>query len=370
MSEQLQLLADTWVGVFLSLAGALLAGVLVQWLIARLLLRVTHESTLVGAVARRVRRPFNLLVPLIALQFALEAAHDDVAMIGAVRHLNSLAIILSVTWVAISAVSAIASTLERLHPSRSIDNDFDARRIQTQSRVLGRTLTFTVGVIGFSIALMTFPTVRNIGTSLLASAGIAGIALGFAAKSVLGNLMAGVQLALTQPLRLDDVLIVNGEYGRVEEISSTYVVMHLWDDRRQIVPLQWFIENPFENWTRNSSDLLGTVFFWVGFGMPIDPLRTELRRLCEAAPEWDQRVCGLQVTDSTDHAVQLRALVSAVNSGKAFDLRCRIREGLFAYIQAHFPEHFPSQLTELKAAPPVFAQAFGDSVRAATKARS
>lgn len=361
MNEPLQQVAHSWVGVGLSLAGALLAGFLVQWLIARLLLRVTHEDTLVGAVARRVRRPFNLLVPLIALQFALEAAADDVAMIGAVRHLSSLAIILSVTWVAISAVSAIAGTVERLHRSQGLDNDFDARRIQTQSRVLGRTLTFIVGVIGFSIALMTFPTVRNIGTSLLASAGIAGIAIGFAAKSVLGNLMAGVQLALTQPLRLDDVLIVNGEYGRVEEISGTYVVMRLWDDRRQIVPLQWFIENPFENWTRTSSELLGTVFFWVGFGMPIDPLRTELRRLCEAAPEWDQRVCGLQVTDSTDNAVQLRALVSAVNSGKAFDLRCRIREGLFAYIQAHHPEHFPSQRTELQGAAPAFARAFRDA---------
>lgn len=334
-----------WLGVGISITVALVSGLALQWLIARLLLRVTHENTLVGAMARGARGPMHVLVPLLAVQFALTAAPDELALIDTLRRVSALAMIIALTRLAIRMVAAASDAMVSQHPVSAADN-YEARRIQTQSKVLGRTLIFIVGIVGFSVALMTFPAARSVGTSLLASAGIAGLAVGLAAKSVLGNLMAGVQLAITQPLRIDDVLIINGEYGRVEEINGTYVVMRLWDERRQIVPLQWFIENPFENWTRRSSQLLGTVLLWVDYRMPIEPLRVELARLCEQAPEWDRRVCGLQVTDASDVAVQIRALVSAVDSGKTFDLRCRIREGLLAYINSEHAIGLPTRRSQ------------------------
>lgn len=345
--------AHSWLGVSVSIVVALIVGAVLQRIIALALARFTHENTIVGAVTRAVRRPFNWLLPLLTVQFALSSAPDDVAAIDSVRHLDSLAIIIAMTWAAARAIAAAANTLVVLHPLTVADN-LEARRIATQSRVLGRTLTLIVGLIGFSVALMTFPTVRSIGTSLLASAGVAGLAIGLAAKSVLGNLLAGVQLALTQPLRIDDVLIVDGESGNVEEITGTYVVLKLWDERRMIVPLQWFIENPFENWTRASSELIGTVMLWVDYRMPVEPLRTELKRLCEAAPEWDRRVCGLQVTDATDLAIQLRCLVSAADAGRSFDLRCRIREGLVAFAQSQHGDFLPQRRAEVHGiAPPM-----------------
>jgi hypothetical protein len=167
---------------------------------------------------------------------------------------------------------------------------------------------------------------------LLASAGVAGLVAGLAARPVLSNLIAGMQLALTQPIRLDDVLIVEGEWGRVEEITGAFVVLALWDERRLIVPLQWFIEHPFQNWTRSSAQILGTVFLWVDYHTPIELLRAELSRLCKISQDWDGRLALLQVTDTNEHAMQLRALVSASDSSRSFDLRCHVREGLIAFI--------------------------------------
>jgi hypothetical protein len=195
---------------------------------------------------------------------------------------------------------------------------------------------------GSAAVLMTIPGVRQFGASLLASAGLAGLALGIAAKPVLSNLIAGLQIAMAQPIRLDDVVIVKGEWGRIEEITGTYVVVRIWDERRLIVPLNYFIENPFENWTRRTAELIGTVFLWVDYRLPMAPARTELERLCREAPEWDGRVCVLQVVDANEHAMQLRALVSAPDSSRAWDLRCRIREGLIAFVQREYPDYLPT----------------------------
>jgi small-conductance mechanosensitive channel len=164
---------------------------------------------------------------------------------------------------------------------------------------------------------------------------------------VLGNLIAGMQIAITQPIRLDDVLIVENEWGRVEEITATYVVIRIWDDRRLVVPLEYFIDKPFQNWTRQTSDLIGSAFFWVDYAMPIPPLREALRTICEAAPEWDKRVCVLQVTDCTERAMQLRALVSTQDAGSGWDLRCRVREELLAFMQANYPQYLPKTRNQL-----------------------
>jgi small-conductance mechanosensitive channel len=192
-----------------------------------------------------------------------------------------------------------------------------------------------------SIALMTFPQVRQIGTTLLASAGIIGLVAGIAARPVFGNLIAGLQIAITQPIRFDDVVIVEGEWGRVEEITSAYVVVRIWDERRLVVPLQWFIEHPFENWTRTTSQLLGTSYLWLDYRAPMAAIRDELERICASDDRWDGRVCVAQITETDRTTIQVRLLVSARNSGELFDLRCVVRERMIAFLDANHPQALP-----------------------------
>jgi small-conductance mechanosensitive channel len=302
----------------------------------RVLAFSVHASTVVEYIAR----PTRLLVPVFGLQLVWEAQGSALPGIRYLRLLTALVLTFAVTWTAIRAIAGFAEAVVRAHPVNITDN-LAARRLRTQAHVLARVVMMVVIIIGIASALMLFPSVRQIGAGLLASAGIAGIAAGVAARPVLSNLIAGLQLALSQPIRLDDVVIIEGEWGRVEEITSTYVVVKIWDERRMVVPLQWIIENPFQNWTRTSAELLGTVLLWVDFRVPLAPLRAELERLCQGAPEWDRRLALLQVVDASERAMQVRALVSAVDSGKAWDLRCRVREGLIEYLQRHHPEGLP-----------------------------
>ena len=197
---------------------------------------------------------------------------------------------------------------------------------------------------------MTFPGVRQIGASMLASAGVAGIVIGFAARPVLSNLLAGVQIALTQPIRLRDSVVVEGEWGWIEEIRATYVVVRIWDRRRLLLPLQWFIDHPFENWTRTSSNLIGVVSLWVDYRMPMQPLREEVTRLCEASDFWDGDLAILQVVDSTERGVRVRALVTAADGPRTWELRCLVREGLIDYVQREYPGYLPRVRAELSGA--------------------
>jgi small-conductance mechanosensitive channel len=194
--------------------------------------------------------------------------------------------------------------------------------------------------------MMTFPGARQVGASLLASAGVIGIVAGLAAKPVFSNLIAGLQIALAQPIRIDDVLVVEGEWGRVEEITGTFVVLRIWDDRRLILPLSYFIEKPFQNWTRHDAQLLGSVFVYADYGMPLAPLRAEVERIVKGAPEWDGRFFNLQVTDATERTMQIRVLCTAASSALAFDLRCTVREGLIAFMQREYPRFLPRMRIE------------------------
>jgi small-conductance mechanosensitive channel len=199
---------------------------------------------------------------------------------------------------------------------------------------------------------MLFEEVRRFGTSILASAGVVGIIIGFAAQKTISNLFAGFQLAMTQPIRLDDVVIVEGEWGRVEEITLTYVVIHIWDDRRLVVPLSYFIEKPFQNWTRASADLLGSVFVWVDYTLPLDETRNALKKIIESNPLWDKRFWNLQVTDASEKTMQLRVLATSADSSKSWDLRCDIREKLIAYIQKNHPQSLPQLRASFDRTPP------------------
>jgi small-conductance mechanosensitive channel len=196
-------------------------------------------------------------------------------------------------------------------------------------------------IIATGSILMLFDPVRQFGTSILASAGIAGVVLGFAAQKTLGNVLAGIQIALTQPLLIDDIVVVEGEFGQIEEITLTYVTVRTWDLRRLVLPITYFIEKPFQNWSRVSTELLGTVILYLDYQVPLGELRKELKRLVENNPKWDQRVCGLQVTDTKQSTIEVRALVSGTDPGKTFDLRCEVREGLIEFLRRDYPESLP-----------------------------
>ena len=331
---------EPWFAPALSAATAL-AVALVAARVALFVLRgVARREPLATPFVEAAATPGTLLAALFAVYAVLQAPPPTLYGIGGVRHLLTVAIIGATTWLAMRLAGAVFDAVALRFPADVADN-LEARRIQTQTRLLTRTLASVIAIVGISLALLTFPEVRTIGAGLLASAGIAGLAIGIAAKPILGNLLAGVQIALTQPIRLDDVVIVEGEWGRIEEIGRAFVVVAIWDQRRLVVPLQYFIEKPFQNWTRTTSEILGTAFLWVDYGMPLEPLRAELRRVCEASREWDGRVCLIQVTETTERAIQLRALVSAADAGRAWDLRCIVREALVACMQRDWPQFLP-----------------------------
>jgi small-conductance mechanosensitive channel len=264
------------------------------------------------------------------------------------------------TWAAVRLTSVIGEVIVLLNPV--LEGQWKrARKVETQTRFLVRCLNVLIIIVGIGAALMTFESVQRVGASLLASAGVGGIILGFAARPVLSNLLAGMQIALTQPFRIDDVLHVQGEWCWVEEVTATYVVLRVWDLRRLIVPLQWFIENPFQNWSRNTAELLVPVFIWVDYTMPIEPLRKEFSRLLDTMPQWDGNLATVQVTDSDDQAVQVRFLMSAPDSTRSWDLRCAIREGLVTYIQQNYPSQLPRVRARLMDTSPEFE---GDTLAA------
>ncbi|CAN5718160.1 mechanosensitive ion channel [soil metagenome] len=313
-----------------------------------MLLRVVRFSMVLKAVVDRIDRPMRWVLPLLGLQLLWQSVDDTLMAIAAVRHVNALLLLAALTWLGSQAVSGIADGVIAAHPWDVADN-LSARRVQTQARVISRTVIFVVLLVGLATMLMTFPGVRQVGASLLASAGVAGLVAGIAARPVISNLIAGMQIALAQPIRIDDVLIVQGEWGRVEEITGTYVVLRIWDERRLIIPLNFFMENPFQNWTRSSAEIMGSVFVWVDYRMPLQPLREEAQRICEASPQqWDGRVCILQVVEAGERAVQLRILVTSPRSDLNWDLRCAVREGLVNLMQRDYPEYLPLTRNQLR----------------------
>jgi small-conductance mechanosensitive channel len=248
-------------------------------------------------------------------------------------------------WIAIVASNLAA---DRYMSRFRIDTDDNllARKAVTQMRVLKRTASVVIGFLTLGFALMTFDAVREYGVSIFASAGVAGIALGLAAKPLLGNLIAGVQIAITQPIRIDDVVIIQGEFGWIEEFTSTYVVIRLWDWRRMIVPLGYFLENPFQNWTRASATLIGSVYFHLDHCTPIPALRAKLDEIVKASKLWDGKVVNLQVSDTSEYTIEVRALATARNASQTWDLRCEIREKMLTFLQAEYPESLPRRRNE------------------------
>ncbi|WP_051978190.1 mechanosensitive ion channel family protein [Edaphobacter aggregans] len=254
-----------------------------------------------------------------------------------------MAIVVSLGWFAIGCVYVVQEYMLRKYDLK-VENNIRARRVHTQFQLFRRILISFIVVITIGALLWTFndPRIWHYGSGLLASAGIASLILATAAKSTASNFLAGLQIAFTEPIRIDDVVVIQGEWGRVEEINSAYVVVRIWDLRRLIVPLSFFIENSFQNWTRQAADILGTSFLYVDYTVPVEDLRQQLRRICESSPLWDGKVCGLQVTNLSERTMELRCLMSSRNSSENFDLRCLVREQMIDYIRQNYPNAFPT----------------------------
>jgi len=298
------------------------------------------------SLVRHLRAPMRAILLVVALMFGLSFAALPERVLGLSRSGLNLCLIASIAWLATRALLVGRDFLLSRYRIDVADN-LAARRIHTQFRVIQRVAVVIIVLIAVAIMLTSIRQVREIGVSLLASAGVIGIIVGFSAQRTIATLFAGIQIAITQPIRLDDVVIVEGEWGWIEEITLTYVVVKIWDLRRLIVPITYFIERPFQNWTRVSADLLGTVFIYTDYTVPFDEVRRELRRILEATDLWDRKVCVLQVTNATEQTVELRALMSAPDSPKAWDLRCLVREKLIDFIKRNYPDSLPRTRVEL-----------------------
>jgi small-conductance mechanosensitive channel len=344
-------------GLTLSSAAdwALAAALLVGSAVAALLV---HAAVL--AMARRLlgeRRPFlrtvlgatkgptRLALLLIALGIALPATPLTGDTQEALARLLALATICLLGWIALTVLH-IAADIYLLRFRIDVADNLLARKHFTQVRVLVRVLDVVIVLVTVGFALMTFDAVRQFGITLFASAGVAGIIAGLAARPVLSNFLAGVQLAIAQPIRIDDAVIVENEWGNVEEITFSYVVLRLWDWRRMIVPLSYFIEKPFQNWTRIGGELIGSVFFYVDHTAPVEAIRTKLTEIASQSKLWDGKVVNLQVSDCKETTIELRALVSASNASAVWDLRCEVREKLIDFLQREHPWALPRRRYE------------------------
>jgi len=334
-----------------SLGILVLAGVIGHLLIYRILLALArHTKGIIDDLCvKHCYRPLQWIVILLVIRLVLPVGLSE-EYLAVAKHALSLFFIGLVSLLLVKTVYI----LDEYVVSRfdvDVKDNLRARKICTQLNVLKRIVTILVCILAFGTMLMTFEKVRQLGTTILASAGIIGIVVGIAAQRTIGTFIAGLQIAFTQPIRIDDVVIVENEWGRIEEITLTYVVVKIWDLRRLIVPITYFIEKPFQNWTRVTADLLGTVYVYVDYTVPVEAVRVELQKILKDSELWDGKVCVLQVTNASEHTLELRALMSAPDASTAWSLRCHVREKMVEFIQKNYPESLPKLRASLKQLP-------------------
>lgn len=344
-----KLFDSLWLEPALLLGIAILSGLGIHFLmlaVARSLASRT-SSSLDDIAIRHLARPMRFLMPILVVLLALPFV-SQLAPFSWLRHALGLMLIACSGWFLIAVVDAVVAHLKSTYRT-DVEDNLAARRIHTQIRILRRIAVIVVGVMTLAVMLMTFPDIRQVGTTLFASAGLAGIIAGLAARPAIGNLIAGLQVALTSPIRLDDVVIIDGEWGKIEEINTTFVVVRIWDLRRLVVPLSYFIENPFQNWTRTTADLIGTVFLYTDYTIPVETVRERLHEILKHSGLWDGRVWALQVTNATERSLELRAIMSAPDSSRAWELRCHVRERLVDFLQQEYPESLPRSRAQITA---------------------
>jgi small-conductance mechanosensitive channel len=333
----------------IALVHGLVTVAALAWLLARVArtleallksLATGSENSWDDVLSPLAGRALRLVLPLLALIMGVPALAFSPEAEQVLQNAVSLLLIGVLAFLLLQLIGAVAELVLKRNRLDVADNR-EARAIYTQVTVLKRIAGLVVVVFAIASMLMVFESVRQFGTAIIASAGVAGIIVGFAAQKSIATLLAGFQIAMTQPIRIDDVVIVEGEWGRIEEITLTYVVVKIWDLRRLVLPISYFIEQPFQNWTRTSADLLGTVFLYLDYTVPMNELRAELTRVLTASPLWDKKVSVLQITDTKERTIEVRALMSACNAGAAFDLRCEVREKLIDFLQRHYPQSLP-----------------------------
>jgi small-conductance mechanosensitive channel len=330
-------------------AASVVFGLIIHYLLFKFIARISREveTPLTESLVKRCRAPSRLLLPVLLLRVFIPLAETPPEMKDFVDQVLGILMILALAWL-MARLAFVAEDLILYRFDTTATDNLKARRIHTQIRILRRIVIAVVVVFAFASILMTFSRVRQLGTSILASAGIIGIIVGFAAQRSIATLFAGFQVAMTQPIRLDDVVIVENEWGRIEEITLTYVVVRIWDLRRLVLPVSYFLEKPFQNWTRVSADLLGSVYMYVDYTVPVQAVREELERIVKGSERWDGKVCVLHVTNTSERALELRALMSASDSSGVWELRCHVREKLVEFIQKNYPEALPLLRTAMK----------------------
>lgn len=322
---------------------------IVYGLLSRIIPFLAGRQTRPGVrlLVSRTRLPIQLILSAAVVYSVGEGLPDNPLVAFILQHLIPLLIVLGVAGLVYRAIGTLFVALRQRFDISMPDN-LRARQATTQIMVLERLVTVTIVVVTVAIALMTIPEVRRFGTSLLASAGVAGLVIGFAAQQSIANVLAGIQIAITQPLRIDDAVVIDGEWGWVEEITLTYVVVRIWDKRRLVVPISYLLQKPFQNWTRTNASVIGTVIIHADYTVDIPALRLEQARILASSPLWDGQVDVVQITDTTPTTVVIRSLVSAENSSKAWDLRCDLREKLVRWLQQNQPGALPRQRMRIR----------------------
>ena len=324
-----------------SLLIPILVGVIGHFFVYRILLALTKrtKSAMDNLCIKHCYRPFQWIVVLLVMRLLLPLKLSEEYLLVTKQTL-SLFFIALLSFLLVKATYVLDEYVIARFDIGEKDN-LRARKVRTQLNVLKRIVIIVVSILALGMMLMTFEKVRQLGTTILASAGIIGIVVGMAAQRTIGTFIAGLQIAFTQPICIDDVVIVENEWGRIEEITLTYVVVKIWDLRRLVVPITYFIEKPFQNWTRRTADILGTVYIYLDYTVSVEAVRTELQKILKDSALWDGKVCVLQVTNTSEHTIELRALMSAQDASTAWGLRCHVRERLIEFIQKNYPESLP-----------------------------
>lgn len=340
-----------WGQSLILLGGAVAVALIVHALGVALVRRVVKQGDVFWrSLISRTRRPARLALVLLAISLVSPLLPLREELAALLRQGLHIGMVITIGWASMAALDIAAALHLRKYRIDVADN-LIARKHLTQVRILRRAAATLIIVFTIAFALMTISGFRQWGVSLLAAGGAAGIIVGLALQPLLTNLIAGIQIALTQPIRIDDAVIVENEWGQIEEITATYVVVRIWDLRRMVLPLTWFIQNPFQNWTRNSATLIGSVFFYLDYAAPIEAMREKLEAIVRPSPLWDGDALVLQVTDLRERVIEVRCLASARNGGDAFELRCAIREQMIAWLKAEHPEALPRDRITVAAQP-------------------
>lgn len=326
-------------------------GVLVHALIWKLYRKFSKKSETIffKILNQKWYKPSRYVIISIFIFFGLKQIYSETPDLFAeiLHYVVSISLFISIIFGSIKLVYVIEETILH-HYEVNVKDNLRARQVHTQVKILRRIVIVFIIILAIGGFALSFESLRKLGAGILASAGIIGLVIGLAAQKILGNLLAGIQIAITQPIRLDDVVIIENEWGRIEEITLTYAVVRIWDLRRLVLPISYFIEKPFQNWTRVSADILGTVYLYVDYNIPVESIRRELTKILESSDKWDKKVNSVQITNTTEKTIELRALMSAGDASLAWDLRCEVRERLIDFLRDNYPHALPRTRVELK----------------------